>query len=164
MAQIQIIGKSLLILTLAPVFAVASASWHYRDIPASYLETKYGSTESQYKTIDGVRFHFRDEGLRGGPTIVLIHAHWASLIMWDAWAESLKDKYRVIRFDLAGHGLTGPDPSGDYTLERGVALIEEFLSELNVDQLGLVGTSVGGTHAIHFSVKNPETSTAIGSP
>ena len=60
--------------------------------------------------------------------------------------------------------MTGPDPSGDYTLERGVALIEEFLSELNVDQLSLVGTSVGGTHAIHFSVKNPETSTAIGSP
>ena len=147
--------NSLFALVFLCVFVVVSALWHYRDIPANYLESKYGSPESLYKSIDGVKFHYRDEGPRDGPAVVMIHAHWASLIMWDAWADALKNKYRVIRFDLTGHGLTGPDPSGDYTLERGVALIEALLKDLDVERFRLVGTSVGGTHAIHFTDKNP---------
>ena len=40
------------------------------------------------------------------------------------WAEELKDSYRVIRFDMTSHGLTGPDPSGDYSVERTVELTD----------------------------------------
>ncbi len=152
----RFLGETVTLLVLTLAFVSIFTAWHYRDIPASHLEAKYGSVESRYTSIDGVRFHFRDEGPKAAPAIVLIHAHWASLIMWDAWADALKDKYRVIRFDLAGHGLTGPDPSGDYTLERGVSLIEDFLDELDVRQASLIGTSVGGTHALHFTVKNPD--------
>jgi pimeloyl-ACP methyl ester carboxylesterase len=86
----------------------------------------------------------------------LIHAHWSSLIMWDSWAEALKDNYRVIRFDLTSHGLTGPDPSGDYTLERTVFLMEELLAQLGVSDMYLGGTSVGGTVAMHYAAKHPE--------
>jgi pimeloyl-ACP methyl ester carboxylesterase len=142
-----------IVITLSMIFG--GAVWYYRDIPAEVLEAKYAGQESKFINIDGVRFHYRDEGPRDAPTILLIHAHWASLIMWDEWANALKDKYRVVRFDMAGHGLTGIDPTGDYTLERGVKLLEAFNNTLGLDQFDLVGTSLGGTHAIHFSIKNP---------
>ena len=44
--------------------------------------------------------------------------NFGNLIGWDPWVEALKDHHRVLRFDLTAHGLTGPDPSGDYSLER----------------------------------------------
>ena len=36
--------------------------------------------------------------------------------MWDGWAPKLADRFRVIRFDMTGHGLTGPEPNGDYSM------------------------------------------------
>ena len=41
--------------------------------------------------------------------------------------EALKDHYRVVRFDMTSHGLTGPDPTGDYTLPRTLKSAEKAL-------------------------------------
>lgn len=146
-----IIGTSIILLV-----AVMALTWHYRDIPMEMLAGKYAGAESKYLTIDGVRFHYRDEGPRDAPAVMLMHAHWGSLIMWDEWANALKDKYRVVRFDMAGHGLTGIDQSGDYTLERGVQLLEKFNDKLGLNKFDLIGTSLGGTHAIHYTIKNTD--------
>lgn len=143
-------------LVIILILGLVGLSWHFRDIPSEALAGKYGASNSKYMTIEGVRFHYRDEGPRDAPAVVLIHAHWASLIMWDEWADALKDKYRVIRFDMTGHGLTSIDPSGDYTLERGVYLLEELTEALGVEKFDLIGTSLGGTHAIHYTIKNTD--------
>lgn len=150
----RILGFALLGLLVTGILAFAVGAWMYQDIPAAELEAKYAVPESQFMDIDGVRVHYRDEG--EGPAIVLLHAHWASLIMWDSWAEALKDKYRVIRFDMTSHGLTGPDPSGDYTLGRTVELMELLLDELGVEDMILGGTSMGGTVSMHFTAKHSD--------
>ncbi|MEQ9444941.1 MAG: alpha/beta hydrolase [Rhodospirillaceae bacterium] len=155
MKALKTIGKALGVLAGIIILSITAALWYYRDIPMETLEARYGAPESQFITIDGVRIHYRDEGPRDGPPVLLLHAHWGSLIMWDDWANILKDKYRVIRFDMAGHGLTGIDPTGDYTLERGVALMEQFNEALGIERFDIVGTSLGGTHAIHYTVKHP---------
>ena len=89
------------------------AAWAYQDIPAATLEAKYANEASRYMNVAGARIHYRDEGPRDAPAVVLVHANFASLLGWEPWAEALKDKYRVIRFDMTSHGLTGPDPTGD---------------------------------------------------
>ncbi len=153
--MLRILGKGLLGLVVLSIAAFLIAAWVYRDIPADVLEAKYADPEtSQFMEIDGVRVHYRDEG--EGPAVVLLHAHWSSLIMWDSWAEAMKESYRVIRFDMTSHGLTGPDPSGDYTLERTVFLMEQLLERLEVDDMYLGGTSMGGTVAMHFAARHPE--------
>ena len=150
----RILGFGLLGLLVIGILAFAVGAWVYQDIPAAELEAKYAAPESQFVELDGVRVHYRDEG--EGPAVVLLHAHWASLVMWDSWAEALKDKYRVIRFDMTSHGLTGPDPTGDYTLERTVELMELLLDELGVENMVLGGTSMGGTVSMHFTAKHPD--------
>lgn len=131
------------------------------DIPAAVLEKKYGNAESKFVMLDGVRMHYRDEGPTEGdkataPTVILIHAHFDSLLMWDPWVAALKDKYRVVRFDFTSHGLTGVDPSGDYSLKRTVDLFEMLLKELNIGKFSVAGTSMGGTIAIHYASRHPE--------
>jgi pimeloyl-ACP methyl ester carboxylesterase len=129
---------------------------YYRDIPAAELEKKYANAESKFVTLDGVRMHYRDEGPREAPVVMLIHAHFDSLLMWDPWVEALKDKYRVVRFDFTSHGLTGVDPSGDYSLKRTVDLVEMFANNLGLTKFSMAGTSMGGTISIHYATRHPD--------
>jgi pimeloyl-ACP methyl ester carboxylesterase len=134
--------------------AFAVAAWVYRDIPVEVMERKYGHPASRYVEIDGVRMHYVDEG--SGPPVLLLHAHYSSLRMWEPWARAMKSTHRVVRLDLPSHGLTRPDPSGDYSLARGVHLIERFVERLGLERFVIAGASLGGTHALHFTAKHPE--------
>ena len=134
--------------------AFAAAAWVWRDIPAETLEARYASSASRFAAIDGARIHYRDEGT--GPPVVLIHANFASLIGWDPWVEALKDRYRVVRFDMTGHGLSGADATGNYSLPRTVELMERLLDQIGVERAAIAGTSLGGTVAIHYAVRHPQ--------
>ncbi|MDP7660645.1 MAG: alpha/beta hydrolase [Gammaproteobacteria bacterium] len=131
------------------------AAWIYRDIPATELEAKYGNQESRFMNVAGVRIHYRDEGPRDAPVIVLVHANFASLLGWESWAEALKDSYRVIRFDMTSHGLTGPDSTGDYTLDRTMEITEKFIDAMGIDTFTVAGTSLGGTVSVLYDHRNP---------
>jgi pimeloyl-ACP methyl ester carboxylesterase len=150
----RIIRLGLLTITVLAVAGIAVAVWAYRDIPSEVLEARYAGPASRFITIDGVRMHYRDEG--SGPVVVLLHANFSNLIDWDPWVEALKDRYRVVRLDMTSHGLTGPDPTGDYSLPRTLELTERFLDALGIEKATLGGTSLGGTVAIHYSVRHPE--------
>jgi len=126
----------------------------YRDVPARETEAKWAEPPSRFVTIDGVRLHYRDEG--SGPVVVLLHANYASLFMWEPWAAALRDRYRVIRLDLPAHGLTGPEPAGNYTLERIQTLFEGFVEERGLERFTVAGASIGGTVAMRYTADHPE--------
>jgi pimeloyl-ACP methyl ester carboxylesterase len=88
--------------------------------------------------------------------VVLIHANFGNLISWDPWVAALKDTHRIIRFDMTGHGLTGPDPAGVYTLERNVELTARLVDALKLKRFSIGGTSLGGTVAIHYTAAHPD--------
>jgi len=150
----RFIVRSLGVLAVAGIVGLGIALWAYRDIPAAELEARYAGPTSRFITIDGVRFHYRDEGT--GPVVVLFHANFSNLIDWDPWVDALKDRYRIVRVDMTSHGLTGPDPTGDYTMARTLALTERFIDALGIEKATLGGTSLGGTVAIHYTAAHPE--------
>ena len=154
MKFLRYLGFGLLIVAAMLSFAVAIALWAYQDIPAVELEAKYAGPASRFINIDGVRIHYRDEGK--GPVVVLLHANFGNLIGWDPWVEALQDRYRVIRMDMTSHGLTGPDPSGDYSPERTLNLFERFADALKLRKFSIGGTSMGGTVAIQYTNKHPD--------
>jgi pimeloyl-ACP methyl ester carboxylesterase len=156
MKLLKALGFGLLALIALGVGVFGITAWLDRDIPADVLEVKYATPPSKFLSVDGVRFHYRDEGPPDGPAVLLLHAHFDSLLAWDPWVAALKDKYRVVRFDMTGHGLTGPDPSGDYTLERTVALTEKFAAAVGLSKFAIAGTSMGGTIALHYAARHPE--------
>lgn len=156
MKILKILGAFLGGLLLLLIVATLVALWIYRDIPREQLEARYANSESRFMNVAGARLHYRDEGPRDGPAVLLIHANFASLLGWEPWAEALKDKYRVVRFDMTSHGLTGPDPTGDYTLERTLELTEKFIDQLGLQSFSIAGTSLGGTMAVLYTAKHPE--------
>jgi pimeloyl-ACP methyl ester carboxylesterase len=154
MRWIKGIAKGLLgVIVLIGVLLIIGAVI-YRDTPAVEVEAKWATPPSQFVEIDGVRMHYRDEG--EGPVIVLLHANYSSLFMWEPWVVALRERYRVIRLDLPAHGLTGPEPSGNYTLERIQQLFEKFVDEKGLERFTVVGTSIGGTVAMRYTADHPD--------
>lgn len=94
------------------LLAAAVALWT-PDLDRATPEARYFDGQSSYIEIDGTRLHVRDSGPRGAPAVLLLHGFGASLHTWEPWAQALAARYRVIRIDLPGAGLTGADPTGD---------------------------------------------------
>ncbi len=147
------------LLLLAGYAAYAQIAW--RDLSPEWLEARYGDATLQRIHIDGVDIRYRLQGPADRPVVVLIHSHFLDMRMWDAWLPVLSQDYRVLRYDLAGHGLTGPDPGGRYTVARDVELLEGLLTALHIEQLALVGSSLGGNIAFSFSARHPERTRAL---
>ena len=124
------------------------------DISKESIEAKYLLESSDFIEIDGVNIHFAIDGT--GPDLLLLHANYANLIDWNPWVDQLKKHFRVIRIDIPGHGLTEADPSNDYSMQRTVFLVENFLNELEIDTLSIAGASLGGTTSLHYASQNPE--------
>ena len=124
------------------------------DISKESIEAKYLLESSDFIEIDGVNIHFAIDGT--GPDLLLLHANYANLIDWNPWVDQLKKHFRVIRIDIPGHGLTEADPSNDYSMQRTVFLLENFLNELKIDTLSIAGATLGGTTTLHYASQNPE--------
>lgn len=109
------------------------------------LISRWASLPSRFVQVDHLVAHFRDEGRRDDPEpIVLIHGTSSSLHTWDGWVSELSKTRRVVRVDLPGFGLTGPNPSGRYDLESYTRFMNDFMSALDIRGAVMVGNSLGG--------------------
>lgn len=118
------------------------------------LRARYALPTSRFVTIDGQSIHYVDEG--HGPPVMLVHGSFASLRMWDVWADALKDRYRVVRFDRPSMGLDGADPQGRGGPEREADLIGRLATQRGLGRFVLVATSSGGEAAAAFAAAHPE--------
>lgn len=137
--------------------AMAASAWR-GDVPVEALKTRYADSSSQFIELDGMMVHVRDEGNRDDPIpIVLLHGTGSSLHAWDAWTSRLKAKHRVLRLDRPGFGLTGPNPSGDYSMKYYADFLARLLDQLHVkDPVIVVGNSSGGYMAWRFAEAYPD--------
>jgi pimeloyl-ACP methyl ester carboxylesterase len=125
------------------------------DKSRAAMEAQYATPPSIFLTIDGVRLHLRDTGPRDAPALLMLHGFGSSLQTWEAWSQSLSTRYRAIRFDLPAFGLTGADPTGDYSDARSFQLIEDLLDRLGIARATLIGNSMGGGIAWRFAATHP---------
>ncbi len=103
---------------------------------------------------NGIVTYFEDSALAGvsGPLVVLIHGHSADLRLWDEQVPSLTAAgYRVIRYDVRGHGRSAAPPTG-YTWENYAADLADLMERLSVDAAHVVGLSMGGGIALQFAL------------
>lgn len=121
------------------------------------LRGNYGSPPSQFITLlNRVNVHLRDEGESDAPTIILVHGNSEDLHTWNPMVEHLIERFRVVRFDLRRHGLTGPAPDGEYGIESYVTDLSLLIKHLELDDFVLVGHSMGGRISVKYTMENPE--------
>jgi pimeloyl-ACP methyl ester carboxylesterase len=75
---------------------------------------------------------------------------------WEPWARTLSARYRVVRFDLPGFGLTGADPSRDYSDARSVEVLGALMDALSLRRASVCGNSMGGKIAWMFAAAYPD--------
>jgi len=113
---------------------------------------------------NGIVTFYEDAG--DGPVVVLIHGYGADLRLWDAQVEPLREAgFRVIRYDVRGHGRSMIAPEG-YTFENYAADLRDLLDRLDVERpatqsleleaVHVVGLSMGGGVALQFALDYPD--------
>ena len=105
----------------------------------------------------GLRFHFRDWTTRrkAAPALVLLHGYTGHARSWDAFAEAMTDRYRVIALDQRGHGESAWAGSGGYGIGEMTADLEALVSALDLKSFDLVGLSMGGMVSIDYAGRRP---------
>ena len=151
--------RRILLWPLATVLALIAvyllwAAWAYRDIPVDLLEQKYGGAALRKLDTGDATLRYKLSGQ--GPAVVLIHSHYYDMGMWDGWVEALNSDYTVLRYDLSSHGLTGPHPANDYSMQEDLRLLRTLMDALEIKQAHIAGSSLGGNIAFHFAALHPE--------
>jgi pimeloyl-ACP methyl ester carboxylesterase len=145
------------VLLFAAAVLAGVALWAYApSLPPELLIARYANRHSKFIDVGGARAHVRDEGNPDGIPVVLIHGSMGSLHMWEGWVGELAGKARLISVDLPGHGLTGPWPRDEYTIDAYADFVEVLVDTLNLDRFVLVGHSMGGAVAWTFAATRPE--------
>ena len=104
--------------------------------------------------VNGIEIDYEDTG-RGRP-IVLTHGHMSSRIAWNGQHRALADRYRVISWDIRGHGQTvSPDDPAQYSLDLTVADVRALLGQLGVERAVIGGLSLGGYISLAFALAHP---------
>lgn len=95
--------------------------------------------------------------LADAETVVLHHGLGACQDIWMEWLPALIDRYRVLRFDMRGHGNSGRHPR-DFPLNMD-RLTDDLLAVMDaagVQRAHLVGESIGGTIVANAALRAPE--------
>lgn len=147
-----LIPLALLIAILALFLALRTP-----DTDRDEMIAKYGGPDAAFAAgPGGQRIHYRDQGRRDGPAIVLLHGSNSSLHTWEPLVERLGDNWRIVTLDLPGHGLTGGTPDKDYGAEGMGEAVDVVAARLGLDHFTLGGNSMGGWVAWRYALAHPD--------
>jgi pimeloyl-ACP methyl ester carboxylesterase len=90
----------------------------FSDPATEALRALADGTEMPVVSADGTPLHAEVFGTDGAPTILLIHGWTEGIRYWTYVIGELADEFRLVAYDLRGHGRSGPAADRDYSLER----------------------------------------------
>jgi pimeloyl-ACP methyl ester carboxylesterase len=103
---------------------------------------------------DGVRIYYNAVG--EGPAILLTNGYNLTSYMWRGLVDALSDRYRLITWDVRGHGRSdSPTGSGAYSQTLTLGDMAAILDAEGVREAILAGHSMGGYLSLAFHVEHP---------
>ena len=106
-------------------------------------------------SINNLTVSYTDHGPEDAPVIILIHGFPFNKSMWDIQVEALKENYRVIAYDIRGHGNSDPGVD-DFFIEVFVMDLLRLMEKLRIEKSILCGLSLGGYIALNAILKYPD--------
>ena len=101
---------------------------------------------------NGIETHYTIEG--DGPWLTLSHSLACNLSMWDEQVQLLARRFKVLRYDTRGHGLSDAPPA-PYTLAQLADDAKGLFDALGITRTHWVGLSMGGMIGQVFALKYP---------
>jgi 3-oxoadipate enol-lactonase/4-carboxymuconolactone decarboxylase len=96
-----------------------------------------------FSTINNRRLFYRLEGPEDKPALVLSHSIGADHGMWAPQVPDLLSHFRVLRYDICGHGASDA-PRGDYSIEDLGREVLGLADALKISEFAFCGLSLGG--------------------
>lgn len=103
-----------------------------------------------FETSDGAKLYYQQKG--EGNTIVLIHGWSADHTSYDQSFDLLSKNFQVISYDLRGHGISDRPEKG-LSIKRFATDLEELMEYLNLQEVTLVGHSMGASISFEYVKK-----------
>ncbi|MGK7311980.1 MAG: alpha/beta fold hydrolase [Candidatus Longimicrobiales bacterium M2_2A_002] len=142
------------IAALAVGLSACLGGFRYRDAePLPFDEIDYGHPVQTALEVPEVAYV--DVG-SGPETLVLIHGLASNLGFWRYNIADLAEEYRVIAIDLPGYGHSEKSAIFPYTLSYFAETIQRLAEHLELDEVTLVGQSMGGQIAMVAALTYPE--------
>ncbi|MUG70607.1 alpha/beta fold hydrolase [Paenibacillus validus] len=116
--------------------------------------------QEKYVHVHGLNTHYWEVG--EGEPIIFIHGGGAGADGWGNWNHLMpqfaKEGYRVLALDMVGFGSTEtPDPQNyEYSNDNRVKHVIAFIEALDLQQVHLVGNSMGGAASLGVAIQRPE--------
>jgi 3-oxoadipate enol-lactonase len=106
-------------------------------------------------TLNQLTVSYNDYGPAGAPVVIFIHGFPFNKSTWEKQAAALQEKYRVITYDIRGHG---DSDAGEADFSIGLFADDLFrlMDALQIDQAVLCGLSMGGYIALQAVTNYPE--------
>ncbi len=104
---------------------------------------------------NGIQINYELSGKEGSPVVILSHSLASSLIMWEPQLKALEPHFKVLRYDIRGHGESDVT-KGPYTLELLSDDVVGLLDNLGIDRVHWVGLSLGGMIGQSFALNHPD--------
>ena len=102
----------------------------------------------------GIRIHYQQVG--DGPHVVMVHGITGNLAVWHLrLVPALSDRFRILTYDLRGHGRSDTPPTG-YSPDAMAGDLLERLDALGIEQPTVVGHSYGADVALYLAAAHPE--------
>lgn len=103
---------------------------------------------------NGIRLHYRFDGKDDAPVLVLSNSLGTTLDMWAPQIETLGRHFRLLRYDVRGHGHSAV-PAGPYTLADLGHDVSGLLDALDIERAHFCGISMGGLTGQWLGVHAP---------
>jgi 3-oxoadipate enol-lactonase/4-carboxymuconolactone decarboxylase len=103
----------------------------------------------------GIRQFYRLDGNDDKPVVMLGHSLGTDHSLWDRQAEDLLPFFRVLRYDVRGHGASEATP-GDYNIEMLSRDVLALAEKLGVEKFAWCGLSLGGMIGQWLGANAPE--------
>ncbi len=104
--------------------------------------------------VNGASLHYLEWGEEANPPLILLHGGSAHAHWWDHIASSLARTFRVLAFDLRGHGDSSWITPPAYEIQDYVADLEAVITTLQLDSPSLLGHSLGGFIALNYATRH----------
>lgn len=103
--------------------------------------------------VNGTEISYELHGKEGSPWLVLSHSLACTVRMWDPQIETFKGGYRILAYDMRGHGASAA-PKGPYALDMLAEDVLALMKSVGVKRATFIGLSIGGMIGQTLALKN----------
>ena len=151
---LRIIGGLFTLLIVAALGITIASNGVRNEINQSLTTqlSEFGKTTR----VNGVEVYYRESGNKDNPTLFFIHGFLGSSYDWIDMIKYYDDNYHVIAIDLPGFGDSEKSLTYNYARENQANTVIGLINALNLNDVTLVGHSMGGMISLMTAYKQPQ--------